>query len=101
MESPREHEQFIETERELKQRAYASERYSQFPDLDAKRLELGDEEFVWWCIAGSYTPGGCERWWNRPRKHLDEKTPSEVWNEMPEQVIGLARLALGYTAGSA
>jgi len=54
----------------------------------------GDEqarEFVDYCLKGSYTPEGAERWWNRPRRQLEGQTPAQAWeNDKKEKVIGLA-----------
>lgn len=29
-------------------------------------------------LMGSYTPEGVQKWWHRPRKLLDNKTPMET-----------------------
>jgi hypothetical protein len=30
-------------------------------------------------LAGSYTPDGAMRWWNRPRIQLDGRSPERAW----------------------
>lgn len=55
-----------------------------FEDIDQAR------EFVNWCLSGTYTDEGAERWWDRPRTKLEGQCPNQAWNEQPEKVIGLA-----------
>lgn len=47
-------------------------------------------DFVNHCLNGSYTDEGIDRWWNRRRSQLDNKTPAEVWLHNPEKVMNLA-----------
>lgn len=48
-------------------------------------------EFVNYCLEGSYTLEGMERWWSRPRRQLDGQTPAQAWeSDNRDKVIGLA-----------
>lgn len=60
------------------------------PNLTDKRRELGDRDYVYWCLAGSFTAQGRENWWDRRRSELNGRTPREAWEDYPETVIYLA-----------
>jgi hypothetical protein len=52
------------------------------------------KEYVNWMLEAAYTPEGMERWWVRPRKELDGKTPEEAWDTDREKVVWMAERLL-------
>jgi uncharacterized protein (DUF2384 family) len=38
-------------------------------------------------LEGAYTDDGIRRWWLRPRKQLDDKTPKEVFDTEPQRIV--------------
>ena len=42
-------------------------------------------------LEGAYTDDGIRRWWLRPRKQLDDKTPKEVFDTEPQRIVELAK----------
>jgi len=59
-------------------------------------FDLGEDEQNGVLIAvntilrGSWTPAGVERWWDRPRYQLGDRTPREALASDPTAVVELA-----------
>jgi hypothetical protein len=42
-------------------------------------------------LSGMYSADGVRRWWTRPRRTLDDMSPTAMWEIEPERVIALFR----------
>jgi hypothetical protein len=42
-------------------------------------------------LSGMYSADGVRRWWYRPRRTLDDMSPTAMWEIEPERVIALFR----------
>ena len=61
------------------------------PDPNPQAAALPTKQEVNLLLSGAYNLVGIKRWWQRPRKSLDRKTPHEVWETDPQRVWNVAR----------